>query len=407
PEFNTIKNLPIGQVHGVYTGHFQEEPTYESNYILAKITSTTLLPDSVKFRHLLIALPKEPTEEQILTARVKVDSLYSKLKKGENFQTLIQQYSEDQDSKEKGGEYILNYEQGLRLDSSLFNALFKGKVRTLELVKTAYGYHIIEVLSQTHFQKLYKVAIASRKIEASPETISQAVTKASQLKAIVGMKSTTSKFINDAQKLNLKVATTSQPVPSSIASPFVNNLYSKEILGFMYKNDKNAVSDPIKVGNDYIIAILTNVYQEEKGSLPAIIDYLTDKEKKDNAYAMVSKQVGSTSLLVSIEEQYKQKIEIASQVSFLNLMFASEGIEPNAVGTCFNSAAWNTVSKPIKGNTGIFFIKTIHQPYTLQNEDLSTFFLNKEASMINNVFTNLYSNLTRNSTVKDYRNKFL
>ena len=47
---------------------------------------------------------------------------------------------------------------------------FEGNVGDLGVVKTAFGFHIIEVEGQKNIQSALKLATFSRKIEASEET---------------------------------------------------------------------------------------------------------------------------------------------------------------------------------------------------------------------------------------------
>ena len=57
---------------------------------------------------------------------------------------------------------------------------FNGKKGEMKIVKTQFGYHLIEILDQKNFEPAYKVAYFSRRIEPSQETDQNASGLASQ-----------------------------------------------------------------------------------------------------------------------------------------------------------------------------------------------------------------------------------
>ena len=64
------------------------------------------LPDSVKVRHILIKMGERG--QPILTdsvAKARVDSISNAIRGGANFNEMVIKYSDDQGSKETGGEY--------------------------------------------------------------------------------------------------------------------------------------------------------------------------------------------------------------------------------------------------------------------------------------------------------------
>lgn len=101
-------------------------------------------PESRKARHILLKLPETAGDAQRKEVEEKAKALYERIKAGEDFIELAKQYSEDDLSKEKGGDLgeILPGDMSPELDKAIFS-LQPGKVSMP--VKTTQGFHIIRV----------------------------------------------------------------------------------------------------------------------------------------------------------------------------------------------------------------------------------------------------------------------
>ncbi len=98
---------------------------------------------SVKARHILIGLPKKPTQEQEHEAHDKASKILAAVKQGKDFELLAIQES-DCSSKNDGGNlgYIKQGFMPKEFDAVAF-ALKPGE--TSGIVKTRYGFHIIRI----------------------------------------------------------------------------------------------------------------------------------------------------------------------------------------------------------------------------------------------------------------------
>ena len=97
---DSITTLPVGAVGGPYLD--------AGAYVLAKKIATRQIPDSVKVRHILIGTIDPNTGAPIRpdsVAKKTADSLFMVIKAGGNFGVLAAQFSDDQGSKNNGGEY--------------------------------------------------------------------------------------------------------------------------------------------------------------------------------------------------------------------------------------------------------------------------------------------------------------
>lgn len=102
------------------------------------------MPEQVKARHILIKVPFGGTMEEKAKAREKIGNILDWLKKGEKFETLAEQYSEDNTSNKRGGD--LGYFQRGRMPKAFDDMAFSLKPGQIsDIIETDYGYHIIKV----------------------------------------------------------------------------------------------------------------------------------------------------------------------------------------------------------------------------------------------------------------------
>ena len=108
-----------------------------------------LVPESVKAAHILVMFPwkkdnSEKTEEGRKEAREKIEMIKEKLENGEDFEKLARTYSDDETTKENGGDlgYVYKGQMVDEFDKALFS-LDVGEIS--DIVETNIGYHIIKV----------------------------------------------------------------------------------------------------------------------------------------------------------------------------------------------------------------------------------------------------------------------
>ena len=98
-------------------------------------------PERVKIRHILIAINKTTTDAQ---AHATATDVLSQLKSGKDFAELARKYSKDPGSAAKGGD--LDFVSRGQMVKPFEDAAFSLKTGEMSgLVKTDYGYHILQV----------------------------------------------------------------------------------------------------------------------------------------------------------------------------------------------------------------------------------------------------------------------
>jgi peptidyl-prolyl cis-trans isomerase C len=100
--------------------------------------------------HILIGVPQGADAAADAAALTKAKDIIARLDKGEKFEDLAKQFSEDPGSKDKGGVYedITQGQFVPEFDKAMFQDLKPGET-TKEPVKTQFGYHIIKLISRS------------------------------------------------------------------------------------------------------------------------------------------------------------------------------------------------------------------------------------------------------------------
>jgi peptidyl-prolyl cis-trans isomerase D len=267
PVKDTIFRLPIGAVYGPYLDG--------GSYSIAKLLGVRHQPDTVKVRHILIAThQRDPQSGQMYPVRDSagakkiIDSVQTVIRNGSNFDTVCLKLSEDpgkndqQTGKFNGGVYDNVYAG--RMTAEFNDFIFGNPVGSKGVVKTEYGFHYIEILSQKGGSLAYKVAYVSKPIEVSSETESNAENEANQFAASSRDQKS---FDANAEKLKAKginkaIATDIAPMAYQLPGLGASRAFIKSI----YKADRGDVLDPARVGDNYVVAVVTEV--NEEGTTP-------------------------------------------------------------------------------------------------------------------------------------------
>ena len=101
-------------------------------------------PESRDVRHILIA-EKDGDKVDFEASKTKADAIYAQLQGGADFATLAKESSADPGSKDTGGKLTISRGQTVPEFDKVSFALDKGELSMP--VKTTYGYHVIEAVS--------------------------------------------------------------------------------------------------------------------------------------------------------------------------------------------------------------------------------------------------------------------
>ncbi len=349
-----FKSASIGQIVGPYT--------MQENVIISKVLGFT--PTRLKARHLLIATNSSKDEKVIAAKRKTADSLL-KVINTNNFTELVTKYTEDPGSKTTGGLYENFLEAEMVKEFGSFCAT--QAIGKIGIVKTDFGFHIIEVLERdaTKFPLLVSV---SKTFKASIETIEN---KESEITNILyKLDRSISKVEDPIKKSALfdTIVARSKYFPRAIViednSPkvtgFTTAAASNKILELAYAEEAsvgNLTSYPIKDKDKYVIAMISSI--KEKGE--PNYEHIKAKMKEDLLIEKKSQK------LITQMLKYKTMLALAkasnttimnAEISFSNPQITGGGYEPEIIGALFASVIKDKKrTLPLKGKTGVYVIQ--------------------------------------------------
>ncbi len=389
---SVIFNAPVGTVVGPYLEN--------NEYKLSKLVDVKMMPDSVKARHILL---KKKDGESSALAIARADSLKKQIKAGRKFEELAMTLSEDKGSAIKGGD-LGWFKEGMMVQP--FNdAAFKGAVGDMPIVESQFGIHLIEIQGKGNLTRKVKVSTVSRRLEPSSKTTRGAFAKANEFAG----KNRTSEAFERAiaeQKLNKRLADNIKEADKSI--PGLEN--PREMIRWAYKANKGDVSPKVfEFGDKYVVAHVAEI--REKGFAP--LDQIKEeieagarKEKKaEQLIEKASAALNGTSSIEALAPKLNTSVGIADNVVFAYPGIPAAGNEPEVVGTAF-TLKQGQLSKPIKGNAGVFVIVMESFIEPKPTKDYSA----NKAQLLNNIKGRadyeLFNSLKDKAGVEDNRGKF-
>jgi len=337
---DVIQESSIGDVIGPYE-------TATGEFAIAKIVDT-LTESQAWVRHILISSGATRTEDK---AKVLADSLVRVIKSQDNFAELVPLFSEDPGSVDNGGEYKW-FNEGVMVPE--FNdASFNGPIGQIQLVKTTFGYHIVEVLGKER-RLTPTLAVVAKKIKPSENTVRLAEEVAYDFIYSVSENSEDSAFYSVAEDSGRFV----QSARVYLSNDFVIGLdKSERMLRFAFNTNtvEGDLSDPIIDGNKYVVARISNVINEGMPDFEDVRDLMAVpalKEKQAQLY--IEKMTGKTSLQDVANVLTTPEVKSA-EVTFGSTTIAPGGLqEPGVIGKLFTDIPVGAMTKPIQGEEGVY-----------------------------------------------------
>jgi peptidyl-prolyl cis-trans isomerase D len=352
PFKDSIFKLPIDGVFGPYLDG--------GSYTLAKLLAVRQQPDTVKVRHILIS----NQQRDDAAAKKLVDSIQTAIAGGANFDTLCLKYSEDPGKTDRttgkfsGGIYDKVTSGGMVAEFN--NYIFGNPVGSKGVVKTDFGYHYIEILSQKGSSKSYKIGYLPKKIETSQETENNAANEAA---LFAGDSRDQKSFDANAEKLKAKginknVASDIKPMGYDVTGLSPKRSFVKSI----YKAKLGEVLEPEKVGDSYVVAIVTEINDE--GTMSAARARLVVEPilKTKKVAEKLKQKLGKITTLEAAATALGGKVETADSLRMSGQQTSATArplsSESKIIGAVFNPAnKGKVVPEAIEGTAGIYVIR--------------------------------------------------
>lgn len=312
-------------------------PVLKNNeWTMSRALDTKTVPDSLGIRH--IVLPY--TEEKL------ADSLLMALRQGGDFAQAASQYSVYDATAANGGEVGV-------LPFSAFTGEFAealASARQGDIVKIASGdaIQLMQVYRATKPSKHVQVASITYPVRASEATRRDVHNQAGSFS--VNAKGSADAFAEaaSAAAITPRVATLTQ------GERTIRGLEdSREVARWAYGAKVGEMSKIFNVGDDYVIAILTGIDDDEYASLQKVSAQVRSQVMRDKKYDYIVKNLSGTTL---DEQAASLGSEVADfeGVTAASFYINGPGIEPRLVGAIASTTEKGAVAGPVKGLSGVY-----------------------------------------------------
>lgn len=353
---DSIFKTPVGQVYGPYLDG--------GSYMLAKVEGIRTMPDTVKIRHILVAtMQRDPQSGQsypvrdTTTAKNLADSIQTAIRNGSNFDSLVVKLSDDPGSKDKGGVYE-NVPSG-QMVPTFNDFIFLNPVGSKGVVKTEFGYHYIEILTQKGSGTGYKIAYLPKEIVASQETDSKAQNDAN----LFAGDSRDIKSFDETFEKNWKPKGYVKGIAQEIKRIGGNVMglgYSRNFVRNIYDAKAGDVLKPERIDDNYVVAVVVEVLKEGTMSAakarPMVEPLLLNRKKAE----VLRKKIGNVTTLEAASAALNNApIETADSIRMSSRSGATAlSFEPRITGAAFNPAnKGKVVPEVLEGNNGVYVIR--------------------------------------------------
>ncbi|MBS0289383.1 MAG: SurA N-terminal domain-containing protein [Proteobacteria bacterium] len=271
-------------------------------------------PERARVSQIFIALPKDADNKAVGLAEQRMQEIRQKLQQGESFNSLVQAYSEDPQSKKNDGEldWFSPGEMIAEFDTAAF-ALKPGEISPP--VRTEFGLHLIKLLEKkeakiSSFGNVKDKVLAKMKQEWAQE---QLASKAEQLGELAYDHPDSLQPIVD--KLGLKIQKTDLFTKSAgVQESFLQNpIVLASAFSATVKDDKNN-SEALKLDNENYVVLRVSDH------IPA--KQLTFDEVKENIIARLKVEKSSALAAKKAKEIYETINKNIKDVSTIQADYA-------------------------------------------------------------------------------------
>lgn len=342
---DSIFRTPVGSVYGPYLDG--------GSYVLARVEGVRQMPDTAKVRHILISTDQG---RDSATAYNLVDSIRKAIAGGANFDTLCAKYSDDGGSKDKGGVYD-DVPSG-KMVGEFNDFMFLQPVGTKGIVKTEFGYHYMEIMSQKGGGTGYKVAYLPKEIFASKETDARAQENALKFAGdCKDIKSFDEVYEKEWKAKGFTKAVATNITPSSSQAGSAGN--SRALVLAIYKAKRGEVLRPELVDNNWVVAVVTEVQEEGTMGVAKARMYIEPMLRNKKKAELLKQKIGKvTTLEAAATVLGGKEIITADSIRLSSQTNNKIGYEPRISGAAFNpSNKGKVIPEALEGVNGVYVVR--------------------------------------------------
>jgi len=327
-------------------------------YMMARVMQSGIMQsDSVKLRHIFLVTKDAP----------KADSLVAAIRGGADFAALAKQYSAVKQTAANGGEIGWMSEGMQGVEKEITDNAFSKAKNEVFTIKNAQGVQIMQVEDKTAPRRKVKLAILERKVVPSSKSYSKIYNDAKQFAVDL----TADNFDKKAKDKGYVVRPANEVLQT--VDKIADIPLSRQIIRWAFKSSKNDVSDVFDCTTKFVVAISKEVNKKGYRSVDKVSDQLKAEIIKDKKAELIIKNLASemtkNPTLEGLASFLKDSVKTAPSINFASFQFGGAGFEPSVIGKV-SVLALGKVSAPIKGNAGVYVVRTANKVVNPQPLDI-------------------------------------
>jgi parvulin-like peptidyl-prolyl isomerase len=365
-------------------------------------------PPQCKLKY--IKLPLQPSPADIKEAEERINEIYEMLQRGEKFEDLAMEYSEDP-SAERGGD--LGFFGKGRMVPEFEEPAFALDVGEIsEPIKTRFGWHIIKVTDIQYNDEGEKEVKASHILVRE---VPSAATRRNLEQSTFNLYNLCQEegFEKAAKDMGYEVKETPEFEKESPYIPDIGR--AKMLIDFAFSNKVGAIAEPFHTDNgDYIIAMVSYKIGEHYEDAEKVREKIVSEIEKKKKLQLVGEMADSIAANITPENFYdiaeKYGLEIKNTDFLKKGSYISDiGREDRLVNAILAVKEEGEITGLIPGSNGYYVAKVLEY----QTPDMENFENEKEelrAKLLrqkeNRIYNEWYRTAKADANIKDWRSKY-
>ncbi|HTZ73763.1 MAG TPA: peptidyl-prolyl cis-trans isomerase [Candidatus Aquilonibacter sp.] len=305
------------------------------------------------------------TDAEIAEIRQKAEDVLKQAKSGANFEDLAKKNSEDDATKDKGGDlgWIVDGQTAPQFQEAAFS-IPVGSVS--DLIQTAYGIEIIKVLDRetAHTKSFDEVKDSIQPIVLENKVNAEADDVSNQLDASI-RQSDHQSLDSLAKKFNMQVA---ESAPVTFSQPIDDLGDSSDLHRLLFELQPGEVGEPLRIDKGVVVLTVASIQPEHQGTLAEVHDQVLAEYQHEQATQLAASRASDLAKQAQSGQDFTKVAKTLGLNANTSDFFARSGSIPDVgTGKQIQGAFTLPVGKVssainLSGNWLVFKVVTRNEP---------------------------------------------